>query len=309
MPDGTHRHGRRCRRVANSDRRISATSWSRATPPRAASTRASASAARSVTDMTSRTDLARNRRRAAERRDRRQRRADSAAIRPGAPSVARYNANGTLDTELQRRAASSYIAGAHVGRGLAVQGDGRLLLVGSMAVKNVPNDFTHFAVLRLNADGTFDNSFGTGRDSHDVDHRAHRRRARGRVAGGRQASWSPAKATSINPNFALARYNTDGTLDTSLRRRRQARGRFLRLRRSRRERRRTGRRQDRGGRPRAPEHGRLRPGTSESMTRGKCDAGRTRRVRVSAVPSPSVRCDGTARKGAPGRRGERTECG
>lgn len=128
-------------------------------------------------------------------------------------SVARFNANGTFDTTFNG-AGKLVLAGAHVGRGLAVQPDGRILLAGSMGVNNVPNDFTHFCVIRLNADGTFDNSFGSGgtvttslTGLTDVAH-AVTLQADGKivVAG---------EGNLVNPNFALTRYNTNGSLDTS----------------------------------------------------------------------------------------------
>ncbi|MGH8237431.1 MAG: Calx-beta domain-containing protein, partial [Steroidobacteraceae bacterium] len=165
-----------------------------------------------VTDMTSRTDLARNI----------VVQPDGALVVSGDPigsdpsprtAVARYSANGVLDPSFGP-GGKVVIAGALVGRGLALQSDGRLVLVGSMAVQNVQNDFTHFAVLRLNADGTFDDSFGTEGATTtsmtgltDVAH-AVALQADGRivVAG---------EGNLVNPNFALARYNTDGTLDTS----------------------------------------------------------------------------------------------
>jgi uncharacterized delta-60 repeat protein len=68
--------------------------------------------------------------------------------------------------------------------------------------------------MRLNTDGTFDNSFGTEgvvttsiTGLTDVAH-AVALQADGRivVAG---------EGNQTNPNFVLARYNTDGTLDTS----------------------------------------------------------------------------------------------
>jgi uncharacterized delta-60 repeat protein len=128
-------------------------------------------------------------------------------------SVARFNANGTFDTTFNG-AGKLVLAGAHVGRGLAVQPDGRILLAGSMGVNNVPNDFTHFCLIRLNADGTFDNSFGSGgtittslTGLTDVAH-AVTLQADGKIV-------AAGEGNLVNPNFALARYNTNGSLDTS----------------------------------------------------------------------------------------------
>jgi uncharacterized delta-60 repeat protein len=128
-------------------------------------------------------------------------------------SVARYDSNGTLDPSFNG-GGRLVIAGAHVGRGLAVQSDGRIVLVGSMPVLNVPDDLTHFAVIRLNADGTFDNSFGAGGTAAtsisgrtDVAH-AVVVQSDGRIVVAGEGNLT-------NPNFALARYNADGKLDTS----------------------------------------------------------------------------------------------
>ena len=165
-----------------------------------------------ITDMTSRTDLARNL----------VVQPNGAVVVSGDPfgsdparstSVARYDANGVLDPSFGS-GGKVVIAGAYVGRGLALQSDGRLVLVGSMAVQNVPNDFTHFAVLRLNADGTFDNSFGTeGATTTSITGLTDTAHAVALQADGRIVV--AGEGNLVNPNFALVRYNTDGTLDTS----------------------------------------------------------------------------------------------
>jgi uncharacterized delta-60 repeat protein len=165
-----------------------------------------------VQDMTARTDLARNL----------VVQPNGALVVSGDPfgsdparrtSVARYDADGHLDATFAT-GGKLIIGGAYVGEGLAMQADGRLVLVGTVAVLNVQNDFTHFAVLRLNADGTFDDSFGdsgmattsiTGLT--DVAH-AVVVQADGKivVAG---------EGNLINSNFAVARYDRNGDLDTS----------------------------------------------------------------------------------------------
>jgi uncharacterized delta-60 repeat protein len=107
-----------------------------------------------VQDMTSRTDLARNI----------VVQPNGALVVSGDPfgsdpsrrtSIARYDADGHLDTSFAT-GGKLILAGAYVGAGLALQSDGRLVLVGTVPVLSVQNDFTHFAVMRLNADGTFD---------------------------------------------------------------------------------------------------------------------------------------------------------
>ena len=128
-------------------------------------------------------------------------------------SVARYDADGHLDASFAT-GGRLIIGGAYVGEGLALQSDGRLVLVGTVPVLNVQNDFTHFAAMRLNSDGTFDDSFGDGGMTAtsitgltDVAH-AVVVQADGKivVAG---------EGNLINPNFAVVRYDRNGDLDTS----------------------------------------------------------------------------------------------
>ena len=69
--------------------------------------------------------------------------------------------------------------------------------------------------MRLNGNGTPDNSFGTdGRVNTAVTTRAIRpRQSRCRPMA---RSWLPAAAINqTNPNFAAVRYNANGTLDAS----------------------------------------------------------------------------------------------
>ena len=73
----------------------------------------------------------------------------------------------------------------------------------------------------------------------------------------------------VNPNFALARYNTDGTLDTSFAIDGKLVVDFFGLEDRAENVRRAGRRQDRGRRPRGRQHERLRPHSSESVTARK----------------------------------------
>jgi uncharacterized delta-60 repeat protein len=99
--------------------------------------------------------------------------------------------------------------GEHVSDGLAVQRDGRIVLVGEI------NSTPKFSTIRLNVNGTPDDSFGTD----------------GRVVTGVTTNGDQAKAVALqadgkivvagrsnnnaNPNFAAVRYNADGTLDAS----------------------------------------------------------------------------------------------
>jgi uncharacterized delta-60 repeat protein len=126
--------------------------------------------------------------------------------------VARLDANGALVTTFGTGGKVA-LAGAHLGAGLAVQADGKVLLAGGTA--GFPSNF---ALMRLNADGSADTSFGnggavtvniSGATSGLGDHAlavAVRNNGSIYVAG---------KSGSINANFAIARFTSAGVLDTT----------------------------------------------------------------------------------------------
>jgi uncharacterized delta-60 repeat protein len=122
--------------------------------------------------------------------------------------VARYNSNGTLDatfgdggkviTDLGRRQLVS---------GLVLQNDGKIIVVGTTREDGSDVDF---ALARYNADGTLDSTFGDGgkvvTDFGGLDDRIYS-----------VALQSDGKIIIAGDSggYVLARYNTDGTLDSS----------------------------------------------------------------------------------------------
>jgi uncharacterized delta-60 repeat protein len=128
--------------------------------------------------------------------------------------VARYNANGTLDTSFGSGGKLT-LAGVDVGQGLARQPDGRFVLVGTTTVGTFPTSSARFALMRLNADGSPDASFGTaGTVNTAFTFNA------GALAVALQGDGKIVAAGStvleVQPNFVVARYNGDGSLDTTL---------------------------------------------------------------------------------------------
>ena len=132
------------------------------------------------------------------------------------PYVARYNADGTLDTSFGRPAPASSpsrsSASNMTGRRVALQADGKILVAG-YAHNGSNNDF---ALVRYNTDGSLDTTFdGDGKVTTDIAG-GRRHCARNRRAGRRQdprggrTPRSPATTTS-----PLVRYNADGSLDTT----------------------------------------------------------------------------------------------
>jgi uncharacterized delta-60 repeat protein len=110
--------------------------------------------------------------------------------------------NGSLDTAMD----------------VAVQGDGKILVAGTTSTVTVGSD--DFALTRFNADGTLDMSFGAGghaiTDFYGSTDRARRIRlqADGKILVVGSAT-QPVSSTTSSVVFAVARYNPDGSLDTS----------------------------------------------------------------------------------------------
>ncbi len=126
--------------------------------------------------------------------------------------AARYNANGTIDNTFGTAGIVVGNPGNYAdGYAVAVQSDGKILLAG-LAEIGANNDFV---LIRLNTDGSTDNTFGTsGMVTTDF-------------AGGDDRAFAIAIQTDgkivlagqayngSDLDIALARYNTNGTLDNT----------------------------------------------------------------------------------------------
>ncbi|MET0752995.1 MAG: hypothetical protein ABWZ66_06465 [Pyrinomonadaceae bacterium] len=122
-------------------------------------------------------------------------------------AIVRFNANGTPDTSFDGDGLVIVPSGLYYG--VAIQTDGKIVAAGSNIVDNTGK----FALLRYNTDGSLDASFdGDGMVMTDI------------------ASGGSANAVTIQPDgkivaageaylsgndFAVVRYNIDGSLDTS----------------------------------------------------------------------------------------------
>ena len=129
-------------------------------------------------------------------------------------ALARHNTDGTLDstfssdgkviTELTPK-----IDGAN---SMTIDGNGRIVAAG---VVGIGGSDPRFALVRYNTDGSLDTSFsGDGKvitnfTRHYDSARAVAIDPDGKIVVAGTVNWGP------NPNFGVARYNTDGSLDTS----------------------------------------------------------------------------------------------
>ena len=132
-------------------------------------------------------------------------------------SAARYNSDGQLDTSFN----NSGIIQTSIGEGgssassVAIQSDGKIVAAGATVVSAQPFSTPDIALVRYNNNGTLDASFngfgivtthiGGGDVAHSV---AIQPDGKIIVAGGHNTQSSPL-------TFALVRYNSNGTLDTS----------------------------------------------------------------------------------------------
>lgn len=128
--------------------------------------------------------------------------------------LTRYNSNGSLDSSFGSGGkAITQIGSAAGARDMVLQPDGKIVVTGG----TVNNGLGDTYVIRYNADGTLDNAFGTGgkaiisfASSHDSANSMILQSDGKIVLGGYEDSGG-----SSGIDFALRRFNVDGTLDST----------------------------------------------------------------------------------------------
>lgn len=130
-------------------------------------------------------------------------------------AVIRYNTNGSLDNSFD----SDGIVTTQVGTGddsgaaLAIQSDGKIILVGETNVGSTDN----FGLVRYNTDGSLDVTFdGDGKQTTTIGASADDS-AKGVavLSDGKILLAGSTNSTPSNKDFALACYNTNGSLDVN----------------------------------------------------------------------------------------------
>jgi uncharacterized delta-60 repeat protein len=131
-------------------------------------------------------------------------------------ALARYRSDGTLDANFGSAGkVTTPVGTGNTARGVTLQPDGKIVVVGSAVLANSGEDF---AVARYDADGTLDTSFGAGgkvtttfgATSSDGAEAVVLQRD-GKIVAGGHGSFG----CRCESDFALARYTADGTLDPS----------------------------------------------------------------------------------------------
>ena len=143
-------------------------------------------------------------------------------------SVARYNPDGTPDTGFGNNGASiTAVSNVYddIARAVCIQSDGKIVVAGYLSDTGLGYDMHSpnydFALVRYQANGKLDTTFGNkgkvitdiGINRHD-DARGIGIQSDGKIV---VAGWSINNPDTANPNndFALVRYNHNGTLDTT----------------------------------------------------------------------------------------------
>ena len=135
--------------------------------------------------------------------------------------VARYNANGTLDTTFDSDGWTTVTFNATYERAadVGIQSDGKILLAGNILNYNPDNSpISEFGIARLNSDGSIDTTFdGDGKMKVDpilTPYQEYISLLRIR-SDGKMIVAGTAALGGVHDRFVLARVNPDGSLDSN----------------------------------------------------------------------------------------------
>ena len=119
-------------------------------------------------------------------------------------ALARYNTDGLIDPSFSGNGRQTTDFGGNDGAtGVALQADGKIVVIGKSGAQD-------FALARYNTDGSLDTSFsGDGKQTTDFGGDD------GATGVALQGDGKIVAVGKAGGDFALARYNTDGSLDTS----------------------------------------------------------------------------------------------
>jgi uncharacterized delta-60 repeat protein len=129
--------------------------------------------------------------------------------------VARYNTDGSLDMNfgVGGKVSTDFAANDDEAFAVALQTDGKIVVAGSSFSNGGTYDF---ALVRYNFDGSLDQSFGTGgKVATDFAGDSDEARAVAIQSDGKIVAAGSMFNTSSGSDFAVARYQPDGSLDSS----------------------------------------------------------------------------------------------
>jgi uncharacterized delta-60 repeat protein len=133
-------------------------------------------------------------------------------------ALARYNVDGSRDTTFggDGKVTTNFTRHSDVATGVAIQADGKIVAVGEVSRNTSNGTVGRFALARYNDDGTLDTTFdGDGKVTTDFTAGKDGAMAVAIQGDGQILAAGSANTFCFCSRFALARYNDDGTLDTT----------------------------------------------------------------------------------------------
>jgi uncharacterized delta-60 repeat protein len=137
-------------------------------------------------------------------------------------ALARYNTNGSLDGTFGTggKVVTDFLGNSDQASAIKIDSNNKIVVAGRAfnpgSPPSTPNTSFDFALARYNADGSLDSSFGTGgKTTTDFFGNLDQASAIAiQASDGKIVAAGSAQNCNVGNNFALARYNTDGTLDS-----------------------------------------------------------------------------------------------
>ncbi len=130
-------------------------------------------------------------------------------------AIARYTTSGVLDTDFSSDGLITVdvsAGGNDIAYAIAIQSDGKILVGGQAGSTGNLN----FAVIRLSTSGALDDSYGAGGImTANFNNQDDIVRAMALDSNGKLVVTGPSTSLTGNMRFAVVRFNTDGSLDTS----------------------------------------------------------------------------------------------
>lgn len=130
-------------------------------------------------------------------------------------ALARYQTNGTLDTSFAGtgKITLDFFGLTDQAYAVAIQTDGKIVVAGT--ARTTANN-SSFALARFDSSGNLDTGFGTGgKVTTSISGNIDEIHGLTLQTDGKIVAVGAGNALNFNSNIALARYNTNGTLDTS----------------------------------------------------------------------------------------------
>lgn len=132
-------------------------------------------------------------------------------------ALARYNSDGSLDSSFGSggKVTTNFFGSYDEARAIVLQPDGKLVVAGAASNPRL-NSFVDFGLVRYNSDGSLDATFGTnGKVITDFGSEFDDAWALALQPDGRLVAAGGSEDSRERTDFALARYNANGTLDAT----------------------------------------------------------------------------------------------